>query len=73
MPVSPGVLRTPAIFLRFEDLPGIYFSEDPGGVDEHAKKGEYRFPLGALWEKGITVGQGQAPEGGVILPALTSR
>jgi hypothetical protein len=33
----------------------------PGGVDQHAKKGEFLFPLGALWNKGITIGQGQAP------------
>jgi glutathione-independent formaldehyde dehydrogenase len=42
-------------------LIGVYFSQDPGGVDKHAKKGEYIFPLGPLWEKGITIGQGQAP------------
>ncbi|HWC97961.1 MAG TPA: glutathione-independent formaldehyde dehydrogenase, partial [Candidatus Sulfopaludibacter sp.] len=42
-------------------LIGVYFDEDPGGVDQHAKKGEYLFPLGALWNKGVTIGQGQAP------------
>jgi glutathione-independent formaldehyde dehydrogenase len=34
---------------------------DPGGVDKHAKKGEFLFPLGQFWNKGITIGQGQAP------------
>jgi glutathione-independent formaldehyde dehydrogenase len=42
-------------------LIGVYFDEDPGGVDKHAKKGEFMFPLGKLWNKGITIGQGQAP------------
>jgi glutathione-independent formaldehyde dehydrogenase len=40
---------------------GVYFEQDPGGVDKHAKKGEFLFPLGTLWNKGITIGQGQAP------------
>ena len=42
-------------------LIGVYFDEDPGGVDKHAKKGEFVFPLGALWNKGVSIGQGQAP------------
>jgi glutathione-independent formaldehyde dehydrogenase len=42
-------------------LIGVYFDEDPGGVDKHAKKGEFVFPLGKLWSGGITIGQGQAP------------
>jgi glutathione-independent formaldehyde dehydrogenase len=42
-------------------LIGVYFDEDPGGVDKHAKKGEFLFPLGKLWNKGVTIGQGQAP------------
>ena len=40
---------------------GVYFPEDPGGVNEHAKKGEYLFPLGELWDKGIGIETGQAP------------
>jgi glutathione-independent formaldehyde dehydrogenase len=39
---------------------GVYFDEDPGGVDQHAKKGEFVFPLGALWNKGVGIGQGEA-------------
>ena len=35
--------------------------EDPGGVDKHAKKGEFLFPLGRFWNNFITIGQGQAP------------
>jgi glutathione-independent formaldehyde dehydrogenase len=42
-------------------LIGVYFDEDPGGVDKHAKKGEFIFPLGKFWNNGITIGQGQAP------------
>ncbi|HWE48854.1 MAG TPA: glutathione-independent formaldehyde dehydrogenase [Bryobacteraceae bacterium] len=42
-------------------LIGVYFDEDPGGADKHAKKGEYIFPLGKLWRKGVSIGQGQAP------------
>jgi glutathione-independent formaldehyde dehydrogenase len=42
-------------------LIGVYFDEDPGGVDKHAKKGEFLFPLGKFWNNGITIGQGQAP------------
>ena len=42
-------------------LIGVFMSQDPGGADPHAQKGEYVLPLGALWEKGITVGMGQCP------------
>ena len=40
---------------------GVYFPKEPGGVDAKASKGIFDFPLGMLWEKGITIGQGQAP------------
>ena len=42
-------------------LIGVYFSEDPGGVDKNAKKGRYVFPLGEFWDKGIGIEMGQAP------------
>ncbi len=42
-------------------LIGVYFPGDPGGADEKQKKGLYEVPLGTLWSKGITIGQGQAP------------
>ena len=42
-------------------LIGVYFAADPGGPSEHAKKGRYLFPLGELWDKGVTIGQGQCP------------
>lgn len=42
-------------------LIGVYFDQDPGGVNNDAKKGRYVFPLGALWNKGIGLGMGQAP------------
>lgn len=42
-------------------LIGVYFDEDPGGVDKHAKRGEFLMPLGKLWGKAVTIGQGQAP------------
>lgn len=40
---------------------GVYFPKEPGGVDENASRGIFDFPLGMLWDKGITIGQGQAP------------
>jgi glutathione-independent formaldehyde dehydrogenase len=40
---------------------GVFFPEDPGGVNEQAKHGVYPWPEGKLWEKGIEVGRGQAP------------
>lgn len=42
-------------------LIGVYFPEDPGGNNEDAKKGTYPIPLGALWNKGISIGMGQCP------------
>ncbi|HWB84124.1 MAG TPA: glutathione-independent formaldehyde dehydrogenase [Bryobacteraceae bacterium] len=42
-------------------LIGVYFPQDPGGVDAQAKKGRYTFPLGDFWEKGISIAMGQAP------------
>jgi len=46
---------------------GVYTADDPRGVTEHAKKGEYMIPFGQLWEKGLTVGTGQTPVKKVIL------
>jgi glutathione-independent formaldehyde dehydrogenase len=46
---------------------GVFMSNDPGGVDEYAKKGEYILPFGKLWEKGISVGTGQTPVKGIHL------
>lgn len=40
---------------------GVYFPEDPRGVDELEKKGQFVISLGNAWNKGITIGQGQAP------------
>ncbi len=40
---------------------GVYFADDPGGVDENAKKGIYDYPLGELWDKGTGIEMGQAP------------
>ncbi len=42
-------------------LIGVYFPADPSGQTEQQKKGLYEFPLGELWSKGISIGQGQAP------------
>jgi glutathione-independent formaldehyde dehydrogenase len=42
-------------------LIGVYFPEDPGGVDEGAKHGRYTVPLGEAWNKGLSVEMGQAP------------
>jgi len=40
---------------------GVYMSPDPGADGEDAKKGVYKFPLGEYFDKGITMGSGQAP------------
>ena len=40
---------------------GVYFTEDPGGVDNDAKRGQYKMPLGGIFEKGLTIGSGQTP------------
>ena len=40
---------------------GVYTTQDPKGVDKHAKKGELQLPWGMLFEKGITLGSGQTP------------
>ena len=42
-------------------LIGVYFPADPGGATDAQKKGLYEMPLGDLWSKSISVGQGQAP------------
>jgi glutathione-independent formaldehyde dehydrogenase len=41
-------------------LIGVYFPEDPGGVDENAKHGRFTLPLGLAWNKGLSIGMGQA-------------
>ncbi len=40
---------------------GVYFPKDPGGVDPHAKQGEFLLPWGKIFNKGIEVGMGQTP------------
>ncbi len=40
---------------------GAFMPQDPGGVDDKAKKGIYEIPWASIFEKGITVGAGQAP------------
>jgi len=45
----------------------VFMSNDPGGVDENAKKGEYILPFEQLWEKGISVGTGQTSVKGIHL------
>jgi len=40
---------------------GVYFTDDPGGVDKDAKRGQYKLPLGGIFEKGLTIGSGQTP------------
>jgi glutathione-independent formaldehyde dehydrogenase len=42
-------------------LIGVYMPKDPGGVDPHAQQGVLELPWGQIWNKGLTVGQGQAP------------
>lgn len=40
---------------------GVYIAPDPGAKSEEAKKGIYRFPVADFFDKGITMGSGQAP------------
>ena len=42
-------------------LIGVYFPEDPGGKDENEKQGKFMLSLGQAWNKGLTIGMGQAP------------
>ena len=42
-------------------LIGVYFPEDPGGVNAEAKHGRFTLSLGQAWEKGISFEMGQAP------------
>ncbi|GAA3763891.1 glutathione-independent formaldehyde dehydrogenase [Salinactinospora qingdaonensis] len=41
-------------------VPGLYLSADPGGRDEHAQQGRLLFEIGAMFEKGLRMGTGQA-------------
>ncbi len=40
---------------------GVFMPQDPGGVDDEAKQGNIRFNVGLAWNKGLTIGNGQAP------------
>jgi len=40
---------------------GVYFEADPGGVDKAAKQGQFKLPLGEIFEKALTIGTGQTP------------
>lgn len=42
-------------------LIGVYMAQDPGARSDAGKQGRFQLPLGMLWDKGITVGQGQCP------------
>jgi glutathione-independent formaldehyde dehydrogenase len=42
-------------------LIGVYISPDPGAKGEEAKNGVYKFPIADFFDKGITMGSGQAP------------
>jgi glutathione-independent formaldehyde dehydrogenase len=41
-------------------LIGVYLPQDPGAEGDEAE-GVYKYPLGKIWNKGITVGGSQAP------------
>ncbi|WP_433870070.1 glutathione-independent formaldehyde dehydrogenase [Saccharopolyspora sp. CA-218241] len=41
-------------------VPGLYLPDDPGGVDEDARRGMLRVAVGRLFEKGQVIGTGQA-------------
>ncbi len=40
---------------------GVYPAQDPGGVNEQAKQGIFEIPWGQVFDKGLTIGMGQAP------------
>jgi glutathione-independent formaldehyde dehydrogenase len=40
---------------------GVYMAPDPGAKDDHAKQGIFPFPIADFFDKGITMGSGQAP------------
>jgi glutathione-independent formaldehyde dehydrogenase len=40
---------------------GVYIAPDPGAKDANAKNGIYPFPIAEYFDKGITMGSGQAP------------
>lgn len=40
--------------------PGLYVTNDPGAHDDNAKQGIMPFPVGLFFEKGLTMGAGQA-------------
>jgi len=40
---------------------GVYIAPDPGAKNEQAKKGVYPFPIADFFDKGVSMGSGQAP------------
>jgi glutathione-independent formaldehyde dehydrogenase len=42
-------------------LIGVYFEQDPRGVDDNEKKGRFTISLGSAWNKGLSIEMGQAP------------
>jgi glutathione-independent formaldehyde dehydrogenase len=42
-------------------IPGLYVTEDPGGVDEDARHGTLKVQLGLGWAKSHTFATGQCP------------
>jgi len=40
---------------------GVYIAPDPGAKNEHAKNGIVPFPIADFFDKGISMGSGQAP------------
>lgn len=40
---------------------GVYIAPDPGAKNEEAKNGIFSFPVADFFDKGITMGSGQAP------------
>ncbi len=40
---------------------GVYLAQDPGGVNDEAKQGNFTFPLGKMFSNGLSIGMGQAP------------
>jgi glutathione-independent formaldehyde dehydrogenase len=42
-------------------IPGLYVTDDPGGIDEHAKIGQLGVRIGLGWAKSLSFATGQCP------------
>ena len=57
----PGSQRHWSCYRGGLGIPGLYVVEDPGGVNEDAKKGMLKLRIGKGWSKSLHFHTGQAP------------